>query len=283
MTSVPSVDVVVPVLNGGQGLARCLAALAAQTVEHRVIVADNGSADGSDVLALAAGAVLVREPVRSSYAARNRALDEVRAPVVAFTDADCIPRPEWLDQGLSCMREQEADLVAGRVSMEPGATAAARQDAFTYLDQELQVAHGMAATANLFVRTEVLEEVGRFRSELRSGGDADLVSRCVAAGFRLVYSPSAVVEHPPRATLRAVLEKAWRIGTGHGRLAATDPAHRHWLSFWHAVPSHAVRHSGDRGLVIVDTLVKLVAQVARWKAFLQQRAEGVLPARAGRS
>jgi GT2 family glycosyltransferase len=190
---------------------------------------------------------------------------------VAFTDADCLPRPEWLERGLATMKETGADLVAGRVIMTAGTSAASRQDSFTYLNQELQVAHGMAATANLLVRGGVFDEVGRFRSELRSGGDSEFVARCVAAGLQLVYSPEAVVEHPPRETVRAVVKKAWRIGTGHGRLAATEPGQRHWLSYRHAIPSHAVRHSGDRGLVAVDVVVKLAAQMARWSAFARER------------
>ena len=272
VTSLPFVDVVVPVLDGGAALEKCLAALSAQTVEHRLIVADNGSSDGSVEAASAAGALVVSESRRSSYAARNRALDEVTATVVAFTDADCVPRPDWLERALECLQEHGADLVAGRVVMTPGESAAARQDAFTYLNQELQVTHGMAATANLVMRTEVLEKVGRFRAELRSGGDSELVSRCVSAGYSLVYAADAVVEHPPRATVRAVLKKAWRIGAGHGALAATEEGHRHWLSWRHAIPSHAVRHSGDRGLVAVDSMVKVAAQVARWGAYARARA-----------
>jgi glycosyltransferase involved in cell wall biosynthesis len=265
------VDVVVPVLDGGDGLVQCLSALGRQTVEHRVIVADNGSTDGSKEAALTAGAILVEEPVRSSYAARNRALDVVSAPVVAFTDADCIPHEDWLECGLATMEQTGADLVAGRVIMTAGTSAASRQDSFTYLNQELQVAHGMAATANLLVRTRVFDQVGRFRAELRSGGDSELVARCVAAGLQLVYAAEAVVEHPPRETVRAVVKKAWRIGTGHGRLAATEAGQRHWLSYRHAIPSHAVRHSGDRGLVAVDVVVKVAAQVARWSAYARER------------
>jgi GT2 family glycosyltransferase len=169
------------------------------------------------------------------------------------------------------MQETGADLVAGRVVMTEGSSAASRQDSFTYLNQELQVAHGMAATANLLVRSDVFDKVGRFRSELRSGGDSDFVMRCVAAGLSLVYADQAVVEHPPRDTLRGVVKKAWRIGAGHGRLAATEPGQRHWLSYRHAIPSHAVRHSGDRGLVAVDVVVKLTAQLARWSAFARER------------
>jgi glycosyltransferase involved in cell wall biosynthesis len=266
------VDVVVPVLDGGDGLKQCLRALAAQTAPHRVIVADNGSTDGSIEVARHAGATVVHEPVRSSYAARNRALGEVTADVVAFTDADCIPRPTWLAEGLAVLAGSGADLVAGRVVMSPGRSAAARHDAVTYLNQELQVAHGMAATANLLVRTGVFDQVGQFRAELRSGGDTDFVARCVAAGMSLVYADAAVVEHPPRDTLRAVLKKAWRIGVGHGELAAAQESQRHWLSYRHAMPSRSLLRSGDAGVIAVDMIVKGTAQLARWSAFARDRA-----------
>ena len=42
-----AIDVVIPTWNGRDLLERCLESLAAQTVEHGVIVVDNGSTDGT--------------------------------------------------------------------------------------------------------------------------------------------------------------------------------------------------------------------------------------------
>ena len=50
-------------------------------------------------------------------AARNRGAEISRAPVLAFTDADCFPSEHWLARGLESIAD--ADLVQGRVEPDP--------------------------------------------------------------------------------------------------------------------------------------------------------------------
>ena len=116
-TEPPHVSVIVPVLNDEDGLRRCLDALMAQSTTHRfeVIVVDNGSRD--ETVAVATSHPIkpsVRtEHRRGSYAARNAGIQAARAPLLAFTDADCEPGPGWLDQGIAAL--QEADAAGGRI------------------------------------------------------------------------------------------------------------------------------------------------------------------------
>ena len=94
------VAVVIPVWNGRTILGRCLDALERQTLPRErfdIIVVDNGSTDGTaDIARGYANVTVLEEPTPGSYAARNTALADVRAPITAFTDADCIPDPDWL-------------------------------------------------------------------------------------------------------------------------------------------------------------------------------------------
>lgn len=58
--------------------------------------------------------VSVVVPVRDQLAAaRNRAARAARASNLAFTDADCLPEPDWLENGL--IELESADLVAGEI------------------------------------------------------------------------------------------------------------------------------------------------------------------------
>src|SRR5690606_16589320 len=97
--TMPTVTVVVPVYNDVQRLRTCVAALLAQDYPAErveVLVVDNAS-DVDVSVALPAGETRVRllhESRRGSYAARNRALTEATGEVLAFTDADCLPRPD---------------------------------------------------------------------------------------------------------------------------------------------------------------------------------------------
>src|SRR5687768_8796137 len=125
------VSVVVPTCGRPELLARCLAALEKQTLPqqaYEVLVVDDG--------ALRSGPA----------AARNRGWRRARAPVVAFTDDDTEPRPDWLEQGLRAL--QDADAASGRIVMPlPAAPTDYERDA-----QGLERAEFV--TANCFVRRE---------------------------------------------------------------------------------------------------------------------------------
>ena len=214
MSARPRVSVVVAVRDEAGRLGALLDALAAQTARGaEVVVADDGSRDGSPEVARARAGVRVVVGERgSSYAARNRGAAAAGAAVLAFTDADCRPAPSWLERGLGVLERGEADLVAGHVrfapTQDPGPWGLVDVD--LYLDQRRAVAAGRAATANLLVDRAWFEHVGGFDAGLASSGDHDLVQRCVAAGARLAYAPDAVVAHPVRDDARALLVKHWR-------------------------------------------------------------------------
>ncbi|HLE85127.1 MAG TPA: glycosyltransferase family 2 protein [Thermoanaerobaculia bacterium] len=126
----PVVDVVIPALNEEASLPRVLADLAALPpgTVRRVVVADNGSTDGTAGVARAAGAVVVEAP-RPGYGSACLAglawLREHGPPeVVAFLDADYSDHPEELPRLLAPIARGEADLVVGSRILgerEPGA------------------------------------------------------------------------------------------------------------------------------------------------------------------
>jgi glycosyltransferase involved in cell wall biosynthesis len=98
----PSVSVVVPVYNGASTIGACLEALLAQTYDPaltEIIVVDNNSTDGTpDLVARYPVALLHERDIQTSYAARNRGVAHAGREIVAMTDADCVPEPDWLAQ-----------------------------------------------------------------------------------------------------------------------------------------------------------------------------------------
>jgi glycosyltransferase involved in cell wall biosynthesis len=122
-----SVDVVLPALNEEASLPRVLADLPARPV-RRVVVADNGSSDGTARVAREGGAVVVPAPRPGYGSACLAALDWLRQndppDVVVFLDADYSDHPEELPRVVAPILEDGADLVIGsRVlgDREPGA------------------------------------------------------------------------------------------------------------------------------------------------------------------
>ena len=227
----PTVSVIVPVRDDPERLGSCLAALARQTLppeQYEVVVVDNASRE--PVAVDLPGVRVVRERRVGSYAARNRGLRVATAPVVAFTDADCLPEPDWLERGLA--RLTGADVVAGAVEVFPRSGrrpgAVETYERLTAFPQRHFVERwGFGATANVIAHRAVVDAVGPFDASLESGGDAEWGERVTAAGLRTVYADEVVVRHPARRTLRELSNKFRRITRGIdqlGRLRGARPS-----------------------------------------------------------
>jgi uncharacterized membrane protein/glycosyltransferase involved in cell wall biosynthesis len=108
----PDLSVVICSLNGAAGVARCLDALAAQTIYTRmeIVVVDDGSTDGTADVARAHGAVVIRHATnRGLAAARNSGLHAAAGPVVAFLDDDCEPDSHWAQRLLAAYGDGDGD------------------------------------------------------------------------------------------------------------------------------------------------------------------------------
>ena len=289
---VPFVSVVVPVLDDATGIERTLEALLAQTYptdRFEVLVTDNGSEDDSrEVVERAAAAspgrvrLLTEFETRSSYAARNVGIRVARGTVLAFTDADCAPVQDWLEQGVRVLETEDAAYVAGHVEM----TFRNRRpnvwelyDALSKMNQQRYMErYGFGATANLFVRRGCVDRHGAFRAGLESGGDYEFGRRLARGGERGVYAGGAVVQHPARATRRAILAKQRRILRGRvqlERLGLLEHGRLTWRSFVpvRQVPENRLRQiedgipalgSGQRvGLLVVANFVRYLMLLTR--------------------
>jgi GT2 family glycosyltransferase len=213
LASEPLVSVIVPVRDEGDSLSMLLDALAHQTLPRErfeVLIGDDGSADDS-IQRVADPDLRIRVlpgPPRNAATARNRAALEAHAPVLAFTDADCIPAPTWLEAGLRAL--EQTDLVGGVIrSSVPERPSIWALLYMERLDQERFVGEGYAITPNLFIRREVFTRVGGFDESLRRGEDVDFVERCTASGARLEFAEDTAVEHAARQSGKVALRKIW--------------------------------------------------------------------------
>lgn len=213
-------SVVVPARATDAKLRRLLLALAGQTLareEIEILVVDDAS---DPPLQVPPGVRLIRMPRPSgSYAARNAGISEASSSAIAFTDVDCVPDRVWLQAGLRALKH--APRIAGAIELigaQPPSLVE-RLDQARFLRQDRYVCEGFGATANLFVRREVFDRVGHFDPRLTSGGDAEHGRRAERAGYRIELAKDAIVRHPCRRELRALLMKAHRVGVGFGQTA----------------------------------------------------------------
>lgn len=244
----PEVTVAVSTYRRAHLLPRLLRALEAQSMgldRFEVVLCDNASDDDTPAVLAALGAttplalrVVRAEANRGPGAGRELAWREARAPLVAFTDDDCQPEPQWLEQSMAVLRRDGRAVVVGRTVPDPEQVHLLVDFARTQrIDDER-----FAQTCNVLYRREDLERVGGFDPGFTTPGgeDTDLALRVEAAGSPRVFAAGAVVRHDVRPTsLRATLRETLRW-YDVPRLFALHPQargellHRRW--FWK--PSH---------------------------------------------
>lgn len=226
-TSQPVVSVVIPTYGRPRQLRECLRALSDQTFREpwEVVVVDDGGPQPLDSIVAdftARRALrLVRQENAGPSAARNRGVDAASAPLVAFTDDDCLPRPEWLERLVAGEREHPGALVGGSTvnGLPDDVFATTSQLIIDLVYEHFNADPGNAyffASNNFLCRRDRLIELGRFDEAYHRAGaeDRDFCDRWRAAGLRLVWRPDAVIEHRHAQSLWKFLELHYRYGRG---------------------------------------------------------------------
>jgi len=221
MSDWPSVTVIVPVLNGEQTIGACLQALRTQTYPGRMqpVVINDGSTDRTSNVARGfTEAQVIDQANRGRAAARNRGIAESAGEVLAFTDADCVPRPDWLETLVRRLRERERrGIVGGAIAIPPAANLWQRLDHQAWAHSTGPAAPAgptlFGSTANMCLWRKVFTAVGGFDFRLRGSEDSDLAFRVHLAGYENFFEPAAVVEHRhPRTTLTSFLRQRYNYG-----------------------------------------------------------------------
>lgn len=189
------ISVVVPCRNERRTLIACLDALEAQDFPGRrfeVILVDGRSTDGCPQLAAARGLRVLQDHGRGPAGARNVGIWASRGAVVAFTDADCVPRFDWLSGIDAAFRDDPTIAgVAGPMRL-PRATLLGRLE-----DNDARRHYRGYITSNVAYRRDVLFEVGGFDEDLCCAEDYDLAWRVLDRGHRIAHDERPVVLHDP--------------------------------------------------------------------------------------
>jgi glycosyltransferase involved in cell wall biosynthesis len=174
-----------------------------------VIVIDDGSADGTAEIAEGRSGVAVHRARHDGpAAARNLGVGHSRAPLLAFTDADCSPPPDWLAAGVTALGE--FDLVQGTVAPDPAAPLGPFDHTVWVVRES-----GLYETASLFVRRDAFDRAGGFTDPLGArlgkqlAEDVWLGWRIRRAGGATTFIDEPVVRHAvlPRSPLRFVADR----------------------------------------------------------------------------
>lgn len=279
----PFVSVIIPVFNDGDRLRTCLAALERQTYpadRFEIIVVDNGSKQSPEAIVREfPHAVFAQESKPGSYCARNKGLLLAKGDVFAFTDADCVPAPTWMDTGVTkLLAEENAGLVAGRIKVffkNPNRPSFVEfyESIRAFPQHDYIKDHHYGATANLFTTRQIMQRMGPFNETLKSSGDKEWGNRVYKAGLKQVYADDAVVEHPARYSFGELYRKIKRITAGHWQLQGKPhyPFVRFLLDLRPPVIS-VIGWATDKNMRLIErvkviTVFTFIRWVTAWETF----------------
>jgi glycosyltransferase involved in cell wall biosynthesis len=235
--------------NRAAHLRKTLAALTKVAVpgdwQVEVIVVDNASSDDTANAVSQAryqnmAVCCVHESRGGQCYARNTGIAAAKGEIIVYTDDDVEPIADWLEALCSPIVEGKADAVAGVVVLAPDLLRPwmTRMHRSWLASTEYDPATPPRMVgANMAFSRRVLERVPCFDTELGPGrlgfGDDTLFGQqLIAAGYRVVVVPDAVVQHhfdPDRLTRASLLATARK----HGQTEAYLDRHwRHRVERW---------------------------------------------------
>jgi len=219
MTENEFVSVIIPVYRSLPVLVTCLEALEKQSyAPYEVIVVDNGGNEGIEKVCSGYPNVRLHhhhEP--GSYSARNAGIRIAKGEILVFTDADCVPVPDWLRNGVSGMLSASCRMGSGCIrprflhEHQPGIIELCDVILHT-MDQEQSLKEVTSvACANMFVHRLLIDSVGMFNDALYSAGDCEFTFRVREQGEHITYIENAVVHHFARRTLGELAQRYRRF------------------------------------------------------------------------
>lgn len=178
-------------------------------------------------------------------AKRNAAWQATAAPLIMFTDDDCRPSTDWIEQTVAAAKAHPAAILQGITVPDPDESATLRGAPWAHTVL-VRPPTAWAETCNIAYPRHVLEQVGGFDPQLRVGEDTDLAVRAQGAGTKLIGAPEMIVYH-------AVEERAL-------------PATLRSLARWEDMAALVKRHPGVRQHVCAGVFWK--REHAAWVASL---------------
>ena len=236
-------SVVIPVHNGGQDFERCLQGLRdSSRTDFECVVVDDGSTDGSGLVAHRFGARVIRnEKAMGPASARNVGALAASNPLIFFLDADVAVHPDTIAQALGRFAV-DANLAGlfGSYDDEPASQSwisQFRNLLHHFVHQSGSFEDNMRPARTFwtgcgFIKREVFTELGGFdpfRYRRPAIEDIELGYRISRAGHKLMLARDVQATHLKRWTLFDMIRTdvfrrgvPWMLLMKRSKVAETD-------------------------------------------------------------
>ncbi|MFC1698149.1 glycosyltransferase [Nanoarchaeota archaeon] len=201
------ISIIVPMYNAEKTIIGLLKALDGQSYDvFEVIFVDDGSNDNSvEIISNFKSRFkikVVKQKNQGPAVARNVGVGYAKGEIIVFTDSDCVPYPNWLEEMVKPFKNDKIVGVQGTYDTLNKNKLMAR-----YVGYEIAFRHKKMArvseidfigTYSAAYRKDVFTDAGGFDTKFKiaSGEDPELSFRIKKKGYKMVFNPKAIVKHP---------------------------------------------------------------------------------------
>ncbi len=158
---------------------------------------------------------------------RNKGAEKAKGEIIIFLDDDAVLDKDYLKNAWGFFeKHKEIDIVGGP-QLTPkdekgfakisGYALSSRfgawklSDRYSLKNEKLDVDETALTSANLLCRREVMEKI-KFDSKLFPGEDPKFIEDGKKQGFKVAYSPTIVVYHRRRSTIKSLIKQIFNYG-----------------------------------------------------------------------
>ncbi|KUK79339.1 MAG: sugar transferase related protein [Microgenomates bacterium 39_7] len=211
------VSLIVTVLNEEKTIKKLLEAIAAQTkTPDELIIVDGKSSDKTIKIIRSfinkqqkintlfrKNFVLKILPNSNRAQARNWAIKNAKHPLIAITDAGCVPQPNWLANLVSTYQKNNSPIVGGYFYGLPSTPF--EQAVVTYtleMPDRVNPDSFIPTTRSVLITKKVWQELGKFDEKLTTNEDFPFFFFARQQGIGISFAKNALVGWMPRKNLK---------------------------------------------------------------------------------
>jgi glycosyltransferase involved in cell wall biosynthesis len=226
------ISVIIPVKNEAKKIGQCLEAVFSQSYSpFEVIVVDGHSTDETVNIAQKYPVKIFYEEYRTRAGANQIGLEHAQGDFIAFTDADCIPKNDWLENLIIELHEGIVGVGGGIINLGNGFWEKSVNLAFgTFLGsansvqgrffKEKRYVNSISGCNSIYRRKDLLFVKG-FDVTLGTAEDTDLNKKLLPLG-KLLYTPAAIIFHNHHRGVKDFSKRMYQYGIGRAQSRLWD-------------------------------------------------------------
>ncbi len=230
-----AISIVIPTKNNQDTISELLISLMNQSVKPDEILVVDSSTDRTPAIVLGFPVKLIRTPANGANSARNIGVKNSVGDIVAFIDGDCKADKDWFKYITQGFDNENIACIGGSVKTSNLDTFFGLYGELSWIPlmpeyknnytiNDANFLKRKPVSANMAVAKEIFMKIGYFDEDYKGGYEEfDYEYRIIKAGYNILCTGEAIVEHKHRETISSLMHQYYLYGLGSGRFCRKYP------------------------------------------------------------